>query len=147
MEQNEIDKLEGRELDAAIAIELGWHNEKLDTGDGKKIDCLVFETPDDPYCWRKTFCPDWLKYGIEGDLPHYSTDIAAAWELDGEGWRWQTAEFFDSLAMWVYVPQAEDAFVTRINFADFPTKAAAYAVAHCRCWLKAQQAEADDGLS
>ena len=118
MDEKQIDELKGRELDSVIAVELGIQVVRLD-------------------------CGDYFANTI-GGLKHYSTNIAAAWELDGEGWEWETYE--DRFGLVIRVQhynyavyqdffQRQSAFV---KWADFHTKAEAYATARCRAWLKAR---------
>ena len=74
----------------------------------------------------------------------YPERIAAAWELDGEGWCWDFTESPWSLMATInFENSIASTYVDAVvKFADFPTKAAAYATARCRVWLKAKQAEA-----
>jgi hypothetical protein len=84
-------------------------------------------------------------------VPAYSANIADAWELDSEGWTWTTCEFIDSyfdygdkLEPWLAITAwfSSKTEMTLVKFSDFPTKAAAYAVARCRAWLKARRCAA-----
>ena len=109
----DIDNLNGDELKIAIAIELGY-------------------TPN-----------NWPPYSL-GDLPDWPTDIAAAWELDGEGWQWRHTEIYlgeddtTAIGSWIKLPEANHWIFSIVSLSDFPTKAAAYATARCRAWLKAK---------
>ena len=71
--------------------------------------------------------------GIKSCLfPCYAENIEVAWELDGDGWLWRTIETPYGVEVF---NQFASAYVL---FADFPTKAIAYATARCRAWLKAK---------
>jgi len=111
-----IDKLEGRELDAAVAI-------ALDNEDARQH---IYRMDDG------TYCPD-------VNVPRYHADIAAAWELDGEGWRWRFVEHDDGKRLQVFLHHPViDMVYTVVAWEDFLTTPDAYAVARCRAWLKAQ---------
>ena len=86
--------------------------------------------------------------GIRSPLfPCCSTDIAAAWELDGEGWEWRLTEipFEDeniiAIGAWVKLPNAPHWIASVVNLNNFSTKSTAQATARCRVWLKAKYAE------
>ena len=113
MNNIDIDNLSKEELKAAIANVLGYTVSEYPTGGN----------------WF--FDPD----GNLIDIPDWPTDIAAAWELDGDGWLWRTIETPYGVEVF---NQFASAYVL---FADFPTKSAAYAIARCRTWLKAKYAE------
>jgi len=72
-------------------------------------------------------------------------NIAQAWELDGEGWQWESIEFHSGfrnghttgLLMEVrHLFKPGRIARTSVEFADFPTKAQAYATARCRAYLE-----------
>lgn len=75
----------GRELDRLIAEKvMGW---KSNHG------VHLFPPADEPN--RKRF-QQWNGETMVTEIPHYSTDIAAAWEVKEEmrkrGWKWQLSE-------------------------------------------------------
>jgi len=81
----------------------------------------------------------------------FAGDIATAWELDGAGWKWYFEESStlrgELLRVWCRPDHRREPDMVGVIFADFNSKAAAYAYARCRCWLQAKQAEreaADD---
>ena len=126
-----IDELEGKALAEAVALAEGW----------EKTEFIYNEL--------------WRRPGIPGAFPKVADyrpdrDITQAWELDGEGWRWEMWEFHNGydddgpivgLATIVHVPGVDDAIKVHLNFNDFPTKSAAYATARCRAFLKAKAAQ------
>ena len=129
----EIDELTGRKLDITVY-------EKLH---GDKITFL---------CADSIHVQDWFDRTIV--LNHYSTDIAAAWELDGEKWdekwEWNFEEWegFLCVQAWTNLhntdhtrSRLEPFGESVVEIANFPTKAAAYAIARCRAWLKACKGE------
>lgn len=148
MNNIDVDTLSGRDLDEAIALENGWHYEDINTEDGV-IKCLI-QYVENHDIWRKVYCRIWEQYEIEGDLPYYSKDIAAAWELDGDGWEWGGDDVVFSnhreiypghkvMEVSVYIGNKSfNGFAPWDTLAD---KAAAYATARCRAWLKAKYAE------
>ena len=149
MDEKQIDELKGRELDAAIEIELGarWlENPERKTYTLYEADMLARYPGLQKRRSTKWAEPNQRMPSWDISLPHYSTDIAAAWELDGEGWEWETYEDRFGLvirvqhynyAMYQDFFQRQSAFV---KWSDFPTKSAAYAIARCRAWLKARAA-------
>jgi hypothetical protein len=120
MNNIDIDKLIGDELNTAVLIALGAElicgsHSVFWTLNDKRI-------PDKRYAWK----------------------IADAWTLDGDGWRWFQDETTDGkMIVYCEIPFGKSVMLKRsvVSITDFPTKAAAYAVARCRVWLKAQQAE------
>lgn len=115
-----------RELDAKVAEALGW-------------DLSPFYNS-----------PGWTApKGIDAmhtvrTVPFYSTDIASAWQLDGDGWKWRFEEY-------AYPSDVEDKFEMRLDvtlwvevncytgtvcFDDFTSKAEAYATARCLRFLQ-----------
>jgi len=119
----EIDELEDVELAHAVAEARGWL-------------CLPKRGPwTPPSYWLK---PDDSTVEVEDYRP--DRDIAQAWELDGEGWRWEFGERGSYLSARVVTER----YVIRyalVEWADFPTKARAYATARCRAFLKARAAQ------
>ena len=121
----------GRELDVKVAKALG-----CDVRLGDMID----------FC-----CGCGPRYPPpHGQMPdcsilYYSTDITAAWELDGEWWRWvfeesvytTPAESFLDVTVWT----DHGWFSVTVPFADYPTKAAAYATGRCEAFLLAKEVE------
>lgn len=84
---------------------------------------------------------DWDEDSISS-IPDWPSDIAAAWELDGDGWFWSFCEFGPCLSTTVDIAAKN----RRIRPADFmepwrETKQQTYAVARCRAWLLAKFAE------
>jgi len=77
-----------------------------------------------------------LKYCGHARLPRHSTEIAAAWEVDQEGWEWDFADTALGVKATVYLPDTDYASAIAL-WAEAPTKAAAYALARCRAALKA----------
>lgn len=111
-----IDKLEGRELDAAVAEARGWRkfwDEELEEWLWDTWTCK--ELPD-----GSTHCS-----GCQTTLPHFSTDIASAWELVEEmreaGWiykAWGCKENgWDEATFWRYVDKRTG---EAKNLADIP---------------------------
>ena len=97
----------GRETDALVAERLGWKNVRFD-GEEVKIDAHSFtrypmgwygENPDRPL-WRT-------------EIPHYSTDIAAAWQvierMAADGW---ICDVFNRGDDWVCEMSRHDVMVT-----------------------------------
>ena len=83
--------------------------------------------------------------GIKSCLfPCYAENIEVAWELDGEGWQWRHTEIYlgeddtTAIGSWIKLPEANRWIFSIVSLSDFPTKAAAYATARCRAWLKAK---------
>lgn len=134
MTEQEIDALAGRALDRAVALELGI----LDARSHNRI-VKRRALPDGS--WRTT---EWR------DLPHYATDIAAAWTLDGDGWEWSSDDVVlrnypqmfgtNNRIMEVSVYIKKNCFNGFCQWETLQDKAAAYATARCRVWLKARLA-------
>lgn len=149
MTPNEIDQLTGRELDAAVAVELGW--KWLLCNDESRVVFALY--PPDMIARfpvlilrpeAKDVLEDFRAESWDMGIPYYSTNLADAWELDGEGWEFDEMEWRDTLDVMLFYNQRKGNHIeARVKFYDFPTKAAAYATARCRCWLKARQAEAE----
>ena len=99
--------------------------------------------------WIGDHWPDDGAYGewMEVSWPsHHSTNIAAAWELDGEGWQWVFDEIEDAVntdGLDVLVWNGKGWHSVHVAWKDFPSKAEAYATGRCLAWLKAM--EATDG--
>ena len=122
----EIDELEGKALADTVAMARGWTQ----------------------HAGRLSGIAHW--YDENGDMTkhqvyHYrpDRDIGQAWELDGEGWLWEFDEEYErhgnllTANVWKGGDVLSSALV---RFADFPTKAHAYATARCRAYLKAKEA-------
>ena len=140
-----IDALTRRELDAAVAVELGakwcipYHSKPI---------CKALYLPADAA--TRTEAPDWVEVcGIPNlYIPHYSENISAAWELDGDEWEWDFSEHPDELIAYVHDDKSDPMRTSaRVKLSDFLTKAEAYATARCRAWLRARKAmkEQDNG--
>ena len=121
MNNIDIDKLIGDELNTAVLIALG-----------AELICGSYSV-------------FWTLNGRRISDKRYAWKIADAWELDGDGWRWYFEESNtlrgELLRVWCRPDHRRESDMIEVFFADFPTKAAAYATARCRAWLKAQQAE------
>ncbi len=126
-----IDELVGRELDIAIVSAI--KNEFR----GYRI--TYYETEGISYP-----CVD----GFERFVP--STNIAQAWELDGEGWLWESREYIDDVEVGgdlhprlleIGVYTGRRTFYATVNLRRFTStsKLQAYATAHCRAYLKAKE--------
>jgi len=142
MNNTDIDALSGRELDLTVALFNGysWYAVEPDL-------CIVRRDTELMHpAWKRINPEDAIRAGdFDTYVPHYSVDISAAWELDGEGWRWEFEEHYkivESPLVWARCFMPEDVYTGEARFSDFPTKASAYAVARCRAWLKAKTAEA-----
>ena len=120
----DIDALEGRELDAAVAEVRGW---RVPTDH----DCT------DPHC----DCIDW-----------YHRDIAAAWELDEEGWLWEFTEHPHYLWVNLWTTRIAwsvrfshmrpgEVFSTKVYWTYVGNRAEAYAHARCILYLKAKASD------
>lgn len=121
----DIDNLSGQELKIAVAEALGYTRSEYIAGGH------WFLMPDGSGLIRINDIPDW------------PTSLDAAWELDIEGARWESEEHYKivkSPVVWVRCFAPDNGYTGEAQFSDFPTKAAAYATARCRAWLKAQQA-------
>jgi len=118
---NEIDELEGEELAEAVALKRG-----LERGFGG--------------FWTLPPEPDDAEGGREICLDDYRPDlnIAQAWELDGEGWEWRFLERSEYLVVSIEGASGRHSiYQVDVVWADFPTKANAYATARCLAYLKA----------
>jgi hypothetical protein len=130
MNNIDIDALSGRELDIAVHKELSG-------------DTITF------LCADGIHVVDWFEREII--LKHYSSNIAAAWELDGDGWEWSSDDAVlhevDGKTMEVSVYIGPKSYNGLVKWSTMSEKAAAYATARCRAWLKAKYAErgADNG--
>lgn len=69
-------------------------------------------------------------------------DIAQAWELDGEGWYWSQDD--DGIDCNVTVEANDEYYEAAEPWEMHPTKAAAYATARCRAYLKARDWTPDE---
>ena len=117
----EIDELEGRELAEAVALSQGWAR-----GFGGYL-CGPFDAEGMREIFMCDYRPD--------------RDIAQAWELDGEGWLWESSENMNGLVVRVLVPTISRwAYGAWVDWADFSTKPHATATARCRAFLKAMAA-------
>ena len=120
---SDIDKLSSRELQAAIEQELGV---------------------------RAEYRAEYLNaYSTCVDMPYYSDDIGDAWELDDpddeRGYDWTFRECRDYNRHQNYVLanacDGRQDFYGQCDYNGKAEKPRAYAVARCRCWLKARQAK------
>lgn len=129
----------GRELDVRVARALG--QEKPPTLDDRRYDW------GDPFegWWQGIYWIDDRSFQEVEWPPRYSTNIAAAWELDGEGWMWEFEEIITPARSYldVIVYTERGWFGAEVLFADHPTKAEAYATGRCLAWLKAKEADSD----
>lgn len=140
MNNTDIDTLSGRELDIAVALELGavwcvpYH-----------ANCKALYLPEDTT--TRDIAPQDYPTCKSYDLyiSHYSSDVAAAWELDGKWWEWRFTQIYSegiaAIGAWVMLPESHRWIASVVKAPDFPTKAAAYATARCRAWLKAKYTE------
>lgn len=126
----------GSEMNAAVARALGWTILWIDTlGGGREP---MWKPPP-----GRTYRPSW------------STDIEAAWELDGDGWRWRFVENDDELFAAVEWPTEDEesqkmaemwgaetyiAQTLAISWESYD-KSAVYALARCRLFLLAHGIE------
>lgn len=121
-----IDALSGRELDAAIQREFGYETQTGNVAWKVETTTIYFAGQ------------EWL------EVPCYSTDIAVAWTLDGDGWKWYFEETStiegDKLRVWSRADHRRISDTVEVKFCDFSTKSIAYATARCRAWLKARLA-------
>jgi len=122
----EIDELEGKELAEAVATAIGMTKPVSSSG----------------HAWFDTAGEMWTiadkDLGLRA-LYRPDLDITQAWELDGDGWRWEFGEREQYLSARVRTRY-------KIKFAlvywnDFSTKAHAYATARCRAFLEAMETE------
>ena len=121
----EIDELEGKALAEAVALAQDWLSVPR-----VGIWCR-------PSYWLTT---DDLSVDAEDYRP--DLNIAQAWELDGEGWSWGThggIVGLDVVVGW-RLRGGFRSYTSWVLWADFPTKANAYATARCRAFLKAKAA-------
>jgi len=145
-----------RELDARVALHVGYHLFEEMRGEFR---LHVFYKTAEP--WKRS--RDWrvhqgryrellleeLNMGqlVHETLPQYGADIATAWKLDGDDWKWRFEEY-------AYPLEKEGSFETRLDvtlwvgtncytgtvrFADSDTKAEAYATARCLVFLEAKE--------
>ena len=121
----EIDELEGKELAEAVALKRGM-TKATSSASG--------------HAWFDTKGNMWTiadkEPGLSG-LYRPDRDIVQAWEL-GEGWIWGFQEHWWGLRIILETPN--NYVRVPVNWADFPTKAQAYATARCRAFLKAKAA-------
>ena len=84
---------------------------------------------------------------VEQDHYRPDRDIAQAWELDGEGWRWVFEEAHepghakDCIITKVWKPGRSAYFRAKCYFNGLTEKPGAYATARCRAYIKAKEAE------
>ena len=122
-----------RTLDEEVAKKLGCK---------VKLDCSNYGGMNADYplcmCADKAHA-DPLSY-LDRQIYRYSTDIAAAWKLDGEGWQWEFDEVTDAAntdGLDVAVWNGKGWYSSHVAWKDFPSKAEAYATGRCLVWLKA----------
>lgn len=70
-------------------------------------------------------------------------EIEQAWELDDDNWYWRFEDYPDAVLATIQCKR-EDGYIYFLteawaDFADHGTKAAAYATARCRAYLKAKE--------
>jgi len=116
----EIDELEGRELAAAVAAELGM----VYVAD-------MWWTVDESGVQHATGMGKWSARDYRPDL-----NIAQAWQLDGERWIWRFYEHWWGLEIVVETPS--NYVRASADWNDFSSKARAYATVRCRAFLKAK---------
>ena len=123
----DIDKLEDRELDVAVAEARGWIKGIRYWEDPSKPDAL----------WGGTgyTTEEWYDY----DLPHYrpSADIAAAWELVEE------MAAMDAMEVYVSNQLEWDCYCTRPVGTEAYARGPTAPIAICRCYLKLKAKASD----
>ena len=119
---NEIDKLEVRELAEAVALAQDW--------------AYVSTTPGGHGYWEDVEG----RYQFDGEVYRPYLDSDQALHLDGKGWEWELNQSPRRLAITITGGAATWTVFTSVWLSDFPTKAAAYATARCRAFLKAKAA-------
>lgn len=150
MNNTDIDALSGRELDVAVAVELGWRWMVLTHNPADPYISLIapnsFHTFASPYGHFATDAE--LASNLEksyGSCPYYSTNIAVAWELDGKWWEWRFTQIYSegiaAIGAWVMLPESHHWIASVVKAPDFSTKTEAYATVRCRAWLKAKYTE------
>ena len=117
----EINELEGEELARAVGEAQDW----------------VLH-----YMWF-TVDEDGKQYATRWSVDDYrpDRDIAQAWALDAgpdDEWYWTFSEYPHGLACNLETSETTSEYVW-VKWADFPTKAHAYATARCRAYLKAKE--------
>jgi len=135
-----------RELDVRVAKALGWREipgpETDYDGPVDAVSVLVPQTISDERAYimmpERGVVPAWWL------CRYWSTDIAAAWELDGEGWMWEFDEVEDAVnvdGLDVMAWNGKKWSQIHVVWAEFRSKAEAYATGRCLVWLKAKEAE------
>ena len=122
------DELEGVELAVAVAIADGGYRQIHEDGS---------------IWWR---WPSHSSSLISVSVKDYRPDLylEQAWELDGEGWKWRFLERSEYLVVSIEGASGRHSiYQADVTWADFPTKAQAYATARCRAYLKAKGADND----
>ena len=161
----DIDKLEGRELDAAVAEKvMDWHwNDLWGSLIPREQTAMPSEMwtewhEDEDGLSRKPIRGNTVSgLSYNGDLfkinlPHYSTDIAAAWLVDKPGWYWIFHEALNHLQItlypskelyhkrpWDLQPYPKGIICVKVNWDERKTKAEVYALGRCRAALKAME--------
>lgn len=72
-------------------------------------------------------------------IPYFSQDLAAAWQIDKPGWRWEFSELSCGLdvILWSESGDLEKLGQAYILWDSVPDKATAYCLARCRAALEA----------
>jgi hypothetical protein len=134
----DIDALSGRELDAAVAVARGWRWMQPRTTEG-----IALYHPDeiDDYDLIEPRTTARIEGWDEG-VPSYSADIDLAWQLEGIGYvfSFRESHYIGGDVMCSLAVTGKGIIVHSVVFMG-ENKAAAYAVARCRAWLKAKYAE------
>lgn len=106
---------------------------------GRETDALIAErVMGFSEIWHGTMPSYW-----DGDaqrlLPRYSTDIAAAWEVDKPEWRWLFCEHPKRLTilLWDGFLGDDPIATAHVKWDEVETKSEAYALGRCRAALKA----------
>lgn len=152
------DELEpGRELDALVAQYIfGWIW-YLHKGRGR-VAIFPPENKDGWIRWNFFNSEDWEPLDEPGDhlrftdwdrlasparelgeefggfMPHFSTDIAAAWQVDRPVWQREFMEQIDGLHVFLFCGPSWPAII--VGWDECPDKAAAYALGRCRAALR-----------
>ena len=122
--QDILDATPGQ-LNVMVAEQLGWREVK-DIG-GYPVP-TVREYP--PYT-----------QSYYGKLPDWSGDIALAWQLDGEGWRWLFDEDDIQVVAEIHKYPYQKIIVASATEPWHKSKAQTYATVRCRVWLLAKLEE------
>lgn len=132
MTEEEILNATPEQLWVMVAEALGWK-----TNEWMKE---KFPDHDVPLVWQDQ-AGAW-----SGALPHWPSNIAAAWELDGRGWFWTFDENIDQYGIEHLLVHVDVPLNGRVALAEplHETAAQTYATARCRAWLLAKLAETQE---